>query len=99
MTALPAFLSGAIMALCLVAALFFARFWARTSERLFAVFAVSFLLLAIERCSLLVVGVSDETKSWVYLIRFVAFALLVGGIVDKNRSYLDKNRSGIHKRG
>lgn len=83
---LPAFLSGSIMGLCFVASLFFARFWSRTGERLFSVFALSFLLLGLERISLLLVGANDETKTWVYLIRFFAFAVLVVGIVDKNRA-------------
>ncbi len=83
---LPAFLSGAIMGLCFVASLFFARFWSRTGERLFAVFATSFFLLGLERVALLAVGANDETKTWVYLIRFFAFAILVLGIADKNRA-------------
>ena len=86
MTLLPAFLSGAVMALFLVAAVFFTRFWTRTKDRLFGVFALSFALLAFERWALLFAGLNDETKTWVYLIRFVAFAVLVVGIVDKNRA-------------
>ena len=92
MSMLPPFLSGAIMALCLVAALFFARFWSRTRDRLFAIFSFSFFLLAFERCALLAVGSNDETKTWVYLIRFVAFAVLVLGIIDKNRASSGKSR-------
>jgi len=83
---LPPFLSGAIMAMSFVAALFFARFWSRTGDRLFSVFAISFFLLGLERVALLAAGASDETKTWVYLIRFFAFAILVLGIVDKNRA-------------
>lgn len=83
---LGAFLSGADMALFMVAALFFARFWARTRDRLFAVFSLSFLMMGLERFVLLAKGLDDETQSWVYLIRFAAFSLLVIGIVDKNRA-------------
>jgi hypothetical protein len=83
---LPSFLSGTIMGLSLVTSVFFARFWTRTGDRLFGVFALSFLLLAFERIALLIVGANDETKTWVYLIRFFAFAVLVVGIVDKNRA-------------
>jgi hypothetical protein len=83
---LSTFLSGAIFGLSLTAALFFARFWSRTGDRLFGIFALSFLLLAVERVALVMAGVHDETKTWVYLIRFVAFTVLVVGIVDKNRA-------------
>ena len=86
MNTIATFLSGTIMGLTLVASLFFARFWSRTGDRLFGIFSLSFLLLAVERVALLMVGSNDETKTWVYLIRFVAFAVLVVGIVDKNRA-------------
>jgi uncharacterized membrane protein len=92
MSQLSSFLSGAIMGLCFVASLFFARFWSRTQDRLFAVFSLSFFLLGFERCALFVVGANDETRTWVYLIRFVAFAVLVVGIVDKNRANSGRER-------
>lgn len=79
------FLSGGVMALSLVATIFFARFRARTGERLFTVFAIVFGLLTIERCALLFVGGPGETRGWMYLIRFAAYLILVIGIVDKNR--------------
>ena len=82
---LGTFLSGFGMGLYLVAALFFTRFWQRTRDRLFAGFAVSFMLLAIERAALLATWEADETKTWVYFIRMFAFLVLIFAIVDKNR--------------
>lgn len=85
-TMLGTFLSGFGMGLYLVASLFFTRFWQRTHDRLFAGFAISFALLAIERAALLATWEADETKTWVYLIRMFAFLVLIFAVVDKNRA-------------
>ncbi len=62
---------------------FFLRFWRKTRDRLFGYFAVSFLLLGIERVSILVT--EGEARSLVYLIRLGAFLLIIFAIIDKNR--------------
>lgn len=69
----------------LTASLFFLRFWARTRDRLFGIFSLAFVLLASERLFLLFIDVEDETRTYVYLIRLLAFTLLILGIIDKNR--------------
>lgn len=69
-----------------VAALFFLKFWRRTRDRLFAFFALSFFVLAINRVAM-VLFVEHEVKGDVfYWVRFAAFALILVGILDKNRS-------------
>jgi hypothetical protein len=68
-----------------VAALFFVRFWLRTQDRLFAFFAVAFTILAVNRAGLVMVA-SDFRSDHLYWVRFLAFAMILGGIVDKNRS-------------
>ena len=79
------FLSGAIMMGCLVAASLFYRFWRRTADRLFAWFAVAFLLLGIERLVLVVTHGSELASPGIYLLRLIAFGVIIAAIVDKNR--------------
>ncbi len=83
--ALNQFLSGAIMMACWVAGLFFFRFWKKTADRLFAIFAVAFWMLAVERLTLVMIREVDEVRGYVYVIRLFAFLLILWAIVDKNR--------------
>ncbi len=81
------FLSGAIMMGFAITALFFIRFYVRTRDSLFAIFAVSFTLLALERWMLFLTRYSqDESNAMIYLIRAFAFILITYGIVQKNRA-------------
>ena len=79
------FLWGASATLSAVAALFFARFWRRTRDELFACFALGFSTLALHWITLGVLNPGDETRHYLYFARFVAFALIAAGIVTKNR--------------
>ena len=78
-------LSGLVIMGDLVAALFFAKFWKRSGDGLFAVFAAAFLLLAVGQLLLATTDVPVEERSWIYLIRLAAFVLIIVGIVRKNR--------------
>lgn len=80
------FVSGAIMMACWVVGLFFFRFWKKTEDRLFAIFAIAFWMLAIERIVLAVINETNEARSLIYIIRFFAYLLILWAIVDKNRS-------------
>ena len=76
-------LSGALaMGMC-VAGLFFLRFWRETGDRLFALFALAFALMAANRVQLGLAprGEAHEAHYWV---RFLAFALILVAILDKN---------------
>lgn len=76
-------LAGVTVAAAWAIALFFWRFWKRTSDRLFAFFAVAFLLLGLERLGIgLMTG---RVESYFYFIRLCAFLLIIYAIVDKNR--------------
>jgi hypothetical protein len=77
-------LAGAVAAGYAVAGLLFLRFWRDTRDRLFALFAVAFFVLAVNRVAggLLPAAHRDP----VYWVRFAAFALFLAAIVDKNRS-------------
>jgi hypothetical protein len=78
------FAGGLVTAGFLVGSLFFFRFWKQTRDGLFAAFGFSFLLLAINQCALILLDIPDEYRSWVYLLRLAAFALLIVAIVRKN---------------
>lgn len=79
------FLTGVITISCLVASLFFYRFWRQSRERLFVYFALSFLLLAVNRLTLIYVPESLEPYTWLYLVRLLAFVVLLVGILEANR--------------
>ena len=80
------FVFGCITMGYAVCALFFLRFWRATSDRLFAIFAVAFLILAVNRMALAFVGGTDEARAYLYVIRLAAFVLILYAIVDKNRA-------------
>jgi len=79
-----AFLSGAITAGFVIASLFFFAFWQRMRDSLFAAFGAAFLLLAANQALLTLAGIPEEHRSWVYLLRLAAFALLIAAIIRKN---------------
>lgn len=79
-------LSGLIVAGDLVAALFFLKFWRRSGDALFVIFAAAFLLLALGQALLALTNVPVEERSWIYLLRLAAFTLIIAGIVHKNRA-------------
>jgi hypothetical protein len=65
---------------------YFYRFWKRSLDRLFLMFAVAFWLLAIDRVVLGLVPLASEVRVYVFLIRLVAFCLILYGIYGKNRT-------------
>ncbi|HEX8905395.1 MAG TPA: DUF5985 family protein [Longimicrobiaceae bacterium] len=85
--ALKALVSGAMVMGYLTAGLFFLRFWRDTRDRLFAVFAAAFWLLAVQRGVLTVAAhQGHEASVWIYALRLLAFVLILYAVVDKNRA-------------
>jgi hypothetical protein len=80
------FVWGANALASVVAGLFFLRFWRDTRDRLFALFAVAFWVFAINWVLLAFAGVPDERRHLLYLVRLVAFIIIIAAIVDKNRA-------------
>lgn len=78
-------LSGALMVSCLVAGLFFFKFWKKTQDRLFVFFSLAFFLLATERLVLGYLGSNHEPSPLIYLIRLAGFLLIIFAIINKNR--------------
>jgi hypothetical protein len=80
------FLSGALTAGFMVAAMLFLRFWRRTHDRLFLAFAVAFTLLALNQLIATLLGAGDERTPYTYALRVLGFVLILFAIVDKNLS-------------
>jgi hypothetical protein len=75
------FLSGALTMAYAVAGLFFLRFWRDSRDRLFAFFSAAFWILAAQRAVVTLCNVGET----IYLLRALAFVLIIIAIVDKNR--------------
>jgi uncharacterized membrane protein HdeD (DUF308 family) len=80
------FFMGIICTLAVIAALLFFRFYRKTADRLFLFFSAAFALMAINRVALQITNSPTESQPLLYLIRLLAFALILYAIVDKNRS-------------
>ena len=78
--------SGALFMGDAVAALFFAKFWRRTGAPVFAWFAVAFVLLALQRLLLVLLAGTSGAMPWSYLVRLLAFVLILVGIAAQNRA-------------
>lgn len=80
----PDFFSGFTGAGFLVCALFFLRFWSRTRDGLFMAFALAFTLLSLQQFLTTFLGLADEDRSWIYLLRLVAFLIVIAEILRRN---------------
>jgi hypothetical protein len=79
-----AFMSGMTTMGFATAALFFLRFWRRTGDLLFLIFAVSFTLFALNQALSILPGIGREERSWIFVARLAGFALLLFAIIHKN---------------
>lgn len=78
-------LTGAIAALSIIAGFVFLRFWRSTHDRFFLFFAASFLIEGLNRIILGILGELNENLPVYYLIRLLAYGLILYAIIDKNR--------------
>ncbi|MGF7177544.1 DUF5985 family protein [Azospirillum doebereinerae] len=78
------FITGALAALYVIAGVFFLRFWRRTRDALFVHFALAFGLLALNQALVALGGFQREEQGWIYLIRLLAFVLIIVAIIRKN---------------
>jgi hypothetical protein len=77
------FFAGMLMTGYLTVALFFLRFWVRTRDQLFGAFAVAFAILAVQRV-LLASHSAGEAPVWIYVVRLLAFVIILLAIAGKN---------------
>ncbi len=88
------FSNGVMVAAHAVAGLLFLRFWRRTHDRFFVYFAIAFLVLGLNRALHTAIplylggrsGHLAEGRTLVYLVRLLAYLLILAAIVDKNRA-------------
>jgi len=78
-------LSGAMIAGYLVAGLYFFKFWKTSRDALFAFFAAAFWVLALQRTLLSLSTALVEDQTHFYIIRLLAYMILLTGIINKNR--------------
>ena len=83
---LAAFVSGLLAAGYLTIGLFFARFYKRTRDRLFLLFAIAFWVLVLQRVATVVTAEWIENETWLYGMRLLAFVIILVAILDKNRA-------------
>jgi uncharacterized membrane protein AbrB (regulator of aidB expression) len=76
---------GAIAALSFVAGLFFLRFAVVQRDRFFGWFAAAFWFLGLSWGIHLVTGGPSESHPFIYVLRAVAYVLIIVAIIDKNR--------------
>ena len=78
---------GACAALSSVAGLFFWQLLYReTRDRLFAMFAMAFWCLSVHWCALAIVNPEVDTRHYFFVLRLLAFLLIIAAIIDKNRA-------------
>ena len=79
------FISGAVMMACMVAGLFFLKFWKTSRDRLFLMFGIAFWILGANRIGMVLTRETNEERHLsLYIVRLVAFALILLAIIDKN---------------
>lgn len=77
-------LHGASIMACAVIVIGFLRYYRQTRDRLFALFALSFVVFGVNRLLLTLIDPSNEVRPYVFALRLVAFVLIIVAIVDKN---------------
>ena len=78
------FIGGALTMGYLVLGLFFFKFWRRTHDPLFMMFAFAFWLLAANVLVISATEIADLDGGWTYVLRLLAFVLIIIAIVRKN---------------
>ncbi len=78
-------LLGAIAMAAAIIGLFFMHFWRSTRDRFFLLFALAFWAEAASRVYIGLANTMREDTPGAYLIRLVAYGLILVAIIDKNR--------------
>lgn len=80
------FLLGVIVTASLTAAMYFLKFWRNTHDPLFMAFAAAFTIEGLNRLSYLSLESPNEGSPGIYVVRLLAFLIILIAIVRKNRS-------------
>jgi len=79
------FLLGVIATASIASAVFFLRFWRDSGDSLFLAFGLAFLIEGLNRATILFIDHPSEGTPRIYIVRCVAFVIILAGIVNKNR--------------
>jgi uncharacterized membrane protein HdeD (DUF308 family) len=82
---LTPFVLGAIAFGYFLAALFFLRFYRDTKDALFVYFATAFIIEGVNRTLFAASSTPNEARPALYVIRAVAYGLILLGVYRKNR--------------
>jgi uncharacterized membrane protein HdeD (DUF308 family) len=77
-------ITGIIAMGCLIIALFFLRFWRSAGDRFFLYFALSFGIEGVHKIVTALTYDAHEDSPWHYLIRLLAYGLILWAILEKN---------------
>ncbi|MFC5462954.1 DUF5985 family protein [Massilia niabensis] len=77
-------ITGAVCMGSLVITLFFLRFWRNSGDRFFLYFALSFFIEGLHRLYSSLSRASGEDTPLHYLIRLLAYGLILWAILEKN---------------
>jgi uncharacterized membrane protein HdeD (DUF308 family) len=78
------FLIGVIALSSMVAAVYFFKFWRKTGDSFFLLFATSFFIEGCNRTAVLSLSRPNEGSPYIYMVRLFAFLLILVAIVRKN---------------
>jgi hypothetical protein len=79
------FVAGAIAATFAAIGFFFWRFWQKSADRFYVLFAAAFWILSLNRAMTLSSSfVTTEGLPIYYIVRLIAFLLILAAIIDKN---------------
>lgn len=81
-----AFCYGVAFACAATAATFFLRFFHATRDPLFAWFAAAFAVLGLHWAALVGANPATEARPYYYLVRLLAFVMIIVATVQKNRA-------------
>ena len=80
------FILGLLAMASAAIAIFFLKFLRESRDRLFGFFAAAFAVLACDWLVRACVIPRHESQHYMFLIRLLAFLLIIAGVADKNRS-------------
>ncbi len=85
------FFAGIFVATFAIAGLFFLKFWKASRDPFFLHFVIFCWMICLERITAVVLEITQqslsansETLIWVYVIRLLAFAVILSAILKKN---------------
>jgi len=78
---------GALICMCVLAGLFFLRYWWLSRDRFFIWFAGAFVTFGVSWMLLIYEGNGSEHSSYIYAIRLLGFLQIVAAILLKNRRH------------